>query len=137
MNTALLDGTRPPTIYVIDYGPQFLDDDANICAFAGAPPDLMHVGKSVPIQQNWGAVRAIHGENQTTGRDKGAGIDWDAIALLGADELEARIDMLKGYTKKWHDIGVPVLLCYSSIHALYGDHETREGFWKFYDHIKN
>ena len=134
MNATLSRGARPPLIYVIDYSRQFLDDDANIHAFADAPPDLMHVGKSVPIVHNWGPTRGIHGENQMTGPGSKRGLHWDSIALLSPDELHARIAMLKEYTQKWHDIGVPMLMCYTAIHTICGDHETRQGFWNFYDH---
>jgi hypothetical protein len=124
---------REPMIYVIDYGEQFLRNEMAIQAYADAPPDLMHVGKSVPILHNWGPVPLLSGENQFTGGPNHT-LNRDAIRLLTPAELAARIDMLKSYTKKWHDIGVPVVLPYSSMQTIAGDHEKREGFWMFYDH---
>jgi len=124
---------RMPLTYVIDYSRRFLDDEKNILAFADAPPDLMHVGKSVPILHNWGPVPLIHGENQYTG-GPGHTLDINAIRLLTPQELEERIALLKAYTAKWHSIGVRFLIPYSAIHTIAGDHEKREGFWKFYDH---
>lgn len=59
---------RPPFIYVIDYSRNHWDDFETIREFADAPPDLMHVGKAVPILHNWGAVPLAHAENQVTGR---------------------------------------------------------------------
>ncbi|MCK5806708.1 MAG: hypothetical protein KAI66_28015, partial [Lentisphaeria bacterium] len=124
---------RTPMTYVISYSRQYLDDDEKILAFREDPPDLMHVGKSVPILHNWGPVPLISGENQYTGGPKHT-LDWDAIRLLTPQELEKRIEMLKQYTRKWHDIGVPLLMPYSSYHTIAGDHEKRQGFWHFYDH---
>lgn len=124
---------RAPMTYVIDYSKKFLEDAANILAYRDAPPDLMHVGKSVPILHLWGPVPLLEGENQFTGGPKHT-LNWDAIRLLSPKELEERIAMLTAYTKRWHDIGVRTLVPYSSYHTLAGDHEKREGFWKFYDH---
>ena len=56
--------TRAPFIYLIDYSMRYLDDEQEILAFKECPPDLMHVGKSVPILHNWGPVPLISGENQ-------------------------------------------------------------------------
>ena len=133
MATVIPGGMRPPLTYVINYGRQFLDDEANIQAFADAPPGLMHVGKSVPIVHNWGPVRVIQGENNMTGSGSDRGLNWDGIALLEPGGLDARMELLTEYTRQWHDIGVGMLMCYSAIHTICGDHETRRGFWTFYD----
>lgn len=127
---------RPPFIYVIDYSRNHWDDFETIREFADAPPDLMHVGKAVPILHNWGAVPLAHAENQVTG-GPGHTLDRDAIRLLSPVELEARIERLREYTRRWHEAGVPRLMCYSAIHTIAGDHETREGFWAFYDHWRD
>lgn len=124
---------RAPITYVIDYARRYLDDDQHIEAMRGAPPGLMHVGKSVPILHNWGPVPLISGENQYTG-GPGHTLKWEAIRLLTPQELAQRIQRLERYTKKWHDVGVTRLMPYSSFHTIAGDHEKREGFWKFYDH---
>lgn len=123
---------RAPMTYVIDYSRRYLDDAANIEAMREAPPYLMHVGKSVPVLHNWGPVPLISGENQYTG-GPGHTLKWEAIRLLTPEELSQRIDRLTAYTKNWHDIGVPRLICYSSYHTIAGDHTTRKGFWEFYD----
>ena len=127
---------RSPMTYVINYSTRYLDNDANISAFRDAPPDLMHVGKSVPILHNWGPVPLISGENQYTGGPKHT-LSWDAIRLLTPQELQKRIERLKRYTKKWHDAGVPRVMPYSSFHTIAGDHEKRQGFWNFYDHWRD
>ena len=125
--------TRAPMTYVIDYSRKYLDDTEAIRARCVAPPDVMHVGKSVPILHNWGPVPLISGENQYTG---GAGhtLKREAIRLLSPRELSERIEMLKGYTKCWHEAGAIALIPYSSYHTIAGDHQTREGFWAFFDH---
>jgi len=124
---------RRPMTYVIDYGRQFIDDPETIRAFADAPPDLMHVGKTVPILHNWGPARVYWGENQVTGETRGKGVDREWTRLLTPEELDQRIERIKRYTKAWHDAGVPLLMPYSSIHTIAGDHETRDGFWAFFD----
>jgi len=126
---------RGPMTYLIDYDTQqrFVNDPATIAAFAEAPPDLVHVGKTVPILHNWGAVPLMVGENQFTG-GPGHTLDWDAIRLLEPEELEARIARLEQFTADWHNAGVPTLIPYTSIHTIAGDHEKRLGFWAFYDH---
>ena len=126
---------RAPFVYLIDYdtGRHFVNDPGSIAAFAEAPPDLVHVGKCVPILHNWGAVPLKVGENQFTG-GPGHTLDRSAIRLLKPQELEERIRWLKQFTADWHATGVPLLMPYSSIHTIAGDHQTREGFWHFYDH---
>lgn len=126
---------RAPMTYLIDYdtSQRYIRDFQNIAAFAEASPDLVHVGKTVPILHNWGPVPLIVGENQFTG-GPGHTLDRDAVRLLTPEEVEERIAFLKRYTAEWHQTGVPTLLPYSPIHTIAGDHEKREGFWAFYDH---
>jgi len=50
---------RSPMTYVIDYSGRFVGDPGEIDAYAEAPPDLMHVGKTVPITHNWGPVHLL------------------------------------------------------------------------------
>jgi hypothetical protein len=124
---------RTPITYVIDYSQKYLDNEHSIESFRESPPDLIHIGKSVPILHNWGPVPLICGENQYTGGPDHT-LNRDAIRLLTPDEVDQRIEFLKAYTKKWHEIGVPLLIPYSSINTIAGDHEKRNGFWEFYDH---
>jgi len=125
--------TRAPMTYVIDYSTRYLDDPKEIRAFEDAPPDLMHVGKSCPVLHNWGPVPLISGENQFTGGPNHT-LDRAAVCLLTPQELEGRIHRLKRYTQQWHEAGIPLLMCYSSMHTIAGDHQTRDGFWNFFDH---
>ena len=124
--------TRPPMTYVIDYSRTYLDSPEAIRAVCAAPPDVMHVGKSVPILHNWGPVPLISGENQYTG-GPGHTLKREAIRLLSPAELAERIEVLKAYTQRWHQAGVGALIPYSSYHTIAGDHQTREGFWAFFD----
>jgi len=126
---------RAPMTYLIDYDTQmrFINHPQTIADFAQAPPDLVHVGKAVPILHNWGAVPLICGENQFTG-GPGHTLNPDAIRLLTPDEVKDRIARLERFTAAWHDAGVPTLIPYTSIHTIAGDHEKRLGFWTFYDH---
>ena len=94
---------RTPMTYVIDYSGRFVRGPAEIAAYAGAPPDLMHVGKTVPITHNWGPVPLLWGENQSTcGPPGGKGLNRDGIRLLTPDELAERIRACFGCTHEEH-----------------------------------
>ena len=127
------EGARAPIVYYIDYTDKYFTDPAFIDQFAEAPPDVVHVGKSVPITHNWGPVPVLAGENQYTG-GPGHTLNWDAIRLLSPEEVRDRIRVITEGVARLHRIGVPRVMPYISFQSIAGDHEKREGFWKFYDH---
>ena len=81
----MLPATTPPIIYTIDYSDQYFTKPQFIDRFKAAPPDLLHVGKAVPITHLWGPVNLYGGENQYTG-GRGNTLNWENIALLTPDD---------------------------------------------------
>ena len=128
----MLPTTSAPIIYTIDYSGRYFTEPDYIEPFRAAPPDLLHVGKAVPISHHWGPVRLYQGENQYTG-GPGHTLSWENIALLSPDALERRIATLRATLRRYHAIGIREITPYISYHTLAGDHESRKGFWAFYD----
>ena len=67
MRQPMLPTSKPPIVYRFGYTDQYFTDPAYIEQFRAAPPDLLHVGKAVPITHQWGPVGLFAGENQYTG----------------------------------------------------------------------
>jgi len=63
-------------------------------------------------------------------RDGRAGVRG---ALLESAALEQRIANIRQTLERYHAIGIREITPYISYHTLAGDHETRKGFWEFYD----
>jgi len=128
--------TRMPFTYVLDYGVKYYENFKNIGKdFRVAPPDLMHLGKTVPIIHLWGPAPIFWDENQTTWHPTGkkGRIAMENIRLLSPKELSGRIRRMEDYTDKFHKVGVKALIPYLCSRTIAGDHETRKGFWEFYD----
>ena len=128
----MLPKTTPPIVYVIDYTGDYFRKPETIERFRAAPPDLLHVGKAVPISHHWGPTRLYQGENQYTG-GPGHTLSWENIALLSPQALAERIETIRKTLDRYHAIGVREITPYISYHTLAGDHEKRLGFWAFYD----
>ncbi len=127
-----LPATTPPLTYYINYTSDYFTKPDFIDTFKEAPPDLLHVGKAVPITHHWGPIRLYQGENQYTG-GPGHTLSRENIALLTPAELEQRIQTIRQMTQRYHRIGIPEIVPYISYHTLAGDHQKRLGFWSFYD----
>jgi hypothetical protein len=121
-----------PFIYVIDYGDHWIKDAAAAEAFGDMPPDLLHIGKAVPVTHNWGPIPLLAGENQYTG-GPGHTLDRNAIRLLTPEELEKKIQDITAAVERLHAAGIPQVMPYICFYTMAGDHETREGLWQFYD----
>lgn len=128
----LVHATQPPIVYVISYTDRYFTDPDYIERFVEHPPDLLHVGKAVPITHHWGPVRLLRGENQYTG-GPGHTLNWENIALLSPEALAKRIETIRQTLRRYHEIGIPEIIPYISYHTLAGDHQKRQGFWRFYD----
>lgn len=128
----MLPRTTAPIIYTINYSGQYFRDPDYIEQFRAAPPDLLHVGKAVPISHHWGPIRLFQGENQYTG-GPGHTLSRENIALLSPAALARRIETLRRTLDRYHAIGIREITPYISYHTLAGDHQKRLGFWKFYD----
>ena len=128
----MLPTTMAPIVYRINYSGDFFKKPDYIDEFKAAPPDLLHVGKAVPILHHWGPVRLYQGENQYTG-GPGHTLSWENIALLSPAQLAERIANIRRTLARYHAIGIGEITPYISYHTLAGDHEKRHGFWGFYD----
>jgi hypothetical protein len=128
----LIPATTPPIIYTINYTDEYFLNPEYIEQFKAAPPDLLHVGKAVPITHHWGPIRLYKGENQYTG-GPGHTLSWENIALLSPEALAERIETIRKTLDRYHAIGVREITPYISYHTLSGDHQKRLGFWAFYD----
>ncbi len=124
--------TTPPIVYTINYSGDYFTEPDYIERFRASPPDLLHVGKAVPISHHWGPTRLYQGENQYTG-GPGHTLSWENIALLSPEQLTQRIATIRRTLERCHAVGIREIVPYISYHTLAGDHEKRLGFWAFYD----
>ncbi len=121
-----------PFIYVINYSDKWITNPSALDEFGDMPPDMLHIGKAVPITHNWGAIPYMSGENQDTG-GPGHTLNRDNVRLLSQAELQQKIDTITASVKRLHDAGVGEILPYICFFSVAGDHESREGLWAFYD----
>ena len=119
--------TKRPLSYVIDYTERYVRHPEAIERFGGCPPDILHVGIAVPICHRWGPIVQM-------GYLREVGGLWKGIRRLTATQVRERIKLLKAFTARMHAAGVPMVMPYISINQAGGDHQTRKGFWEFYDH---
>ena len=124
--------TMPPLIYRFGYTDQYFTEPGYIEQFRAAPPDLLHVGKAVPITHQWGPVGLLAGENQYTGSPQNLLVPAN-VALLPPEAMEGRIACIRETLARYHAAGVREIVPYIALHTLAGDHQKRLGFWKFYD----
>ena len=125
--------TTPPIIYTMDYGDKCFTQPQYMSQFEAAPPDLLHLGKAVPIVHCWGPVRLYASQNTYTG-DPSDTLSWENIALLTPAALTQRIENIHQTLARLHAIGIREITPYICVFTLAGDHEKRLGFWNFYDH---
>lgn len=124
--------TTPPITYVINYAGDYFTSPGYIERFKEFPPKLLHLGKATPISHLWGPIRLYAGENQYTG-GPGHTLSRQNIALLSPEKLAERFQTIRSTLKRYHALGIDEITPYISYHTLAGDHQKREGFWKFYD----
>lgn len=124
--------TTAPIVYTINYSGDYFTNPDYLDQFKAAPPDLLHMGKAVPISHLWGPTRMYAGENQWTG-GPGHTLNWENIALITPQQVAERVENIRQTLRRYHAIGIPEITPYISYHTLAGDHEKRLGFWKFYD----
>jgi len=122
-----------PFIYVINYSDKWIKDPTAAQVFGDMPPDLLHIGKAVPVTHLWGPIPLMAGENQYTG-GPGHTLDRNAIRLLTPEELEQKIKEITTAVERLHRAGIKLVMPYICFFTIAGDHESREGLWKFYDH---
>ena len=81
----LLPTTTAPIVYSIDYSDRYFTTPAYVQAFYADPPDLLHVGKAVPISHLWGPIPLYAGENQYTG-GAANGLSLENVTLLTPEQ---------------------------------------------------
>lgn len=111
--------TSVPPVYVITYAADAPRDAAFLEAIRQAPPDILHLGHTVPLNSIFGPTGDYTGFNPK---------------LVSADEILARRVELRQFVDDLHAAGVGKVICYINPSILGGDHEKRIGFWAFYDH---
>jgi hypothetical protein len=114
--------------YLIDYGPNHLDNPDYITWIAELPPQLLHFGKDVPMTHLYGPIQAVGGENQAHGRNR-----EDTRRLTGAEVAE-RIATLQRMNQALHAAGARMVMPYTSAITFAGNPDTREGLFDFIDH---
>ena len=124
--------SETPFIYVINYGDRWIHEPDRAGYFGDYPPDVLHIGKAVPVTQHWGPIPYMAGENQATGSVDGT-LNREAIRLLSPDELEHKITAITAAVQRLHAAGIPRVMPYICFFTMAGDHENREGLWAFYD----
>jgi hypothetical protein len=111
--------TSVPPTYLLAYSPDASGNPAFIEDLRAAPPDLLHLGHTVPLNSIFGPTADYGGFNPK---------------LVTATEILGRKDELRAFVERLHAAGVTNVICYINPSILGGDHQTRAGFWAFYDH---
>ncbi len=128
----MLPTTTPPIIYTIDYTDKYFTTPDFLERFKSAPPDLLHVGKALPITHLWGPIGLYGGENQYTGGPKWT-LSRENIAIISPEAVAQRTAHIRDTLARYRAAGVREIVPYISYHTIAGDHEKRLGFWEFYD----
>ena len=96
--------TAAPVFYLIDYGPNHLDNPEYVEWVRKQPPELLHFGKDVPMTHVFGPIAAVGGENQAHGRNRAD------IRRLTPGEVRERIAALQRMNKALHDAGAKMVM---------------------------
>ena len=119
--------TQLPMTYIRDYDDDHLDNPEWIAQVRANAPELLVVGKDLPIHHNWGPVQGVGGENQAYGQG-------EHIRRISPAELERKMAAIRRMVAAMRDCGVKLIMPYICSKTIGGDHEKRTGFWDFYDH---
>jgi hypothetical protein len=96
------------------------------------PPDVLIVGKEAPFTHSLGPILSFGGENRTfplVSNRKGE----DPRRQLSTAELSLRIKATERFVQDAHAAGVRTVIPYISPMTMYGNAETRQGFFQFFD----
>ncbi len=118
--------TQLPMTYIRDYGDDHLDNPEWVARVAANAPELLVVGKDLPIHHNWGPVQGVGGENQAYGQG-------EHIRRISPEELEAKMAAIRRMVRAMRECGVQLVMPYICSKTIGGDHWKRTGFWEFYD----
>ncbi|MHB8996222.1 MAG: hypothetical protein ACYC63_13330 [Armatimonadota bacterium] len=125
-SAALAAPTTAPLTYILDYGPKHLGNEQWMADTVAAGPQLLHLGKDVPMSHLWGPIQSLGGENQAYGKG-------EHIRRLSPAEVRTRMADLKAMVSRLHE-GSPLVMPYICAMTIGGDPVKRTGFWEFYDH---
>jgi len=118
--------TDAPFTYIRDYKNNHLNNPDYVKQIAANPPELLVVGKDLPVHHNWGAVQGTGGENQAYG-------EGEHIRRISSAELLRKMNALRRFTDDMHHVGVKLVMPYICTKTIGGHHEKRTGLWEFYD----
>lgn len=118
--------SQAPIAYIRDYSPGHPGDAAFIEAIATNAPDLLVLGKDMPLHHNWGPVAGTGGENQAFGQG-------EHIRRLSPDEFRDKTESIRRMVADLRATGVRWIMPYICTMTLGGRHDLRSGFWEFYD----
>ncbi|MGD8237966.1 MAG: hypothetical protein PVH68_05405, partial [Armatimonadota bacterium] len=119
--------TQLPMTYIRDYGDDHLDNPEWVARVRANAPELLVVGKDLPMHHNWGPVQGVGGENQAYGQG-------EHIRRISANELDAKMAAIRRMVQAMRDCGVRLVMPYICSKTIGGDHGKRTGFWDLYDH---
>lgn len=108
-----------PLTYWIDYSFNHVNNPALLETIRKDAPDLLHVGHDL-------VFTAVMGPVYFMGR-------FDQYNLMSPEQVAERENVLRMYVRSLHDAGAKIVIPYIISVAILGNHEKREGFWRFYD----
>lgn len=110
--------TSLPFTYCIGYLPD-PEQPSFLEPLAESPPELYHLGYQIPFK---GALGPTYGHELFTN------------AILPPEEIPKELERIQRIQTKMREAGVSRLIPYVFTMALFGNPDTRTGFFNFYDH---
>jgi len=108
-----------PFTYCIDYDTKLLGNEEFYRELSESPPDLFHAGLIAPFHCLLGA---------------GDGYFYtDLYAQASPQRIRERIEEVSAFVRVLKRAGVKRTCPYVFSMGIFGNHETRTGFWEFYD----
>lgn len=119
--------TVVPMTYVRDYGDGHLDEPEFLEAIRANPPELLVLGKDLVLHHSIGPVVGIGGENVSCTRPPHG-------VRISSEEMAVKQRRLTEMVAALHEAGCELVMPYICTKTIFGRHDTRIGFWEFYDH---
>jgi len=119
--------TLAPMTYIRDYGDDHLDNPEFLEYIRANPPELLVLGKDTVLHHSLGPVVGTGGENVGYTRPPHG-------VRISSEELFEKKRRLTEMVAALHDAGVVLVMPYICTKTIFGRHDTRIGFWDFYDH---
>jgi len=113
------DGTpRGPLTYVISYAEENSVSDSWADQIRTSPPDLLHHGHDVPLNNLWGPTKGLSG--------------WKPDHAGTPADVRAKIERLRGGIDRLHGFGVRWVIPYINASIIGGNPDTPAGFFHFW-----